>query len=166
MASPQQVAWLKVMYTFAKMAAHAYQPWPLKISKEDYARAAACEAANETGWGAHTPPQSNNVLGITASKAYKGPSVSAMGSEGATTDTLVASPHKWRVYASPEACFTDQLHILTTQKETDGSLTYQKALDATNVMDYILAECREWSRLDAKGQDVLITLGAHKGDLA
>ena len=54
MVSPEQLAWLQSAFDAAKQANH---PWP---------DAAACEAAAETGWGVHVPPNSNNVLGIKA----------------------------------------------------------------------------------------------------
>lgn len=162
MLSPQQIDWLKLFFHSALAAAAGQSPCP-GISVQEWAGAAACEAANETGWGVHTPPQSNNVLGIKALGSYDGPWVYASGTEE-NKDGSMTSPQldKWRVYPTMVNCFQDQIHILTTQKDKDGNLEYRKALTALTVEDYILAECFTWSTNTKKGPDVVATYHAHK----
>ncbi len=147
MASPQQIAWLRSMYAAAQAAGHK---WPA---------AAACEAAAESGWGAHLPPNSNNVLGIKAFSGWTGPVVGAPGTEQ-NKDGSWTGPQSnlWCVFASPQACFAQQVTILKEPR-------YAQAMAATTVEAYITAECQIWSSGQAKGQMVTTLLQAHAKDL-
>jgi flagellum-specific peptidoglycan hydrolase FlgJ len=147
MVSPQQIAWLKRMYAAAQGAGHK---WPA---------AAACEAAAETGWGAHMPPNSNNVLGIKKFNGWTGPVVGAPGTEQNKDGSWSGrQADLWCVFASPQACFAQQVSILKEPR-------YAKAMAATTVEDYITEECHVWSTGQAKGQVVTRILHAHAKDL-
>lgn len=158
MATPTQLAWLQGSYHAALLATLTPDgpPWSLKIETEQYAAAAACEAAVETGWGAHLPPNSNNVLGIKAYKGWTGPVVSADGTEQ-NTDGSWTGPESdlWCVFSSPEACFAEQLMILQEPR-------YAKAAEAETVMQYIVEECAVWSSSQSKGALVLQIFNSHK----
>jgi len=144
MATEQQLQFLKEMYESAKRADHR---WP---------GAAACEAVTETGWSAHIPKGSNNVLGIKALGKYKGPYVTADGTEQNADGTFtIPASMAWRVYKTTDDCFRDQMVILTTQRNGDGALLYQKALDADTPEDYIVEESKIWSTGVLKGAIVL-----------
>lgn len=155
MPTPQQLEWLKAMKDAATAAGHR---WP---------GAAAAEAADETGWGAHIPGNSNNVLGIKAGRNYIGRTVSANGTEQSANGEI-SGPQMdhWRCYETPQACFADQTKILNNQRRPDGSLRYQTALNAVEVSAYIRAECFLWSTGLSKGHDVLLIYNAHKDILA
>lgn len=151
MLAPIQLQFLKTMFEAAKTAGHR---WPA---------AAACEACIETGHGAHVPYKSNNVLGIKATRSYTGLYVTANGTEQ-HSDGSYTGPEldRWRVYPDYASCFRDQMHVLQTQKEPDGSLAYAKALAATDIETYITEECKVWSTGILKGQQVLLEYRAHK----
>jgi hypothetical protein len=132
------------MYEAAKAAGHK---WP---------NAAACEAAVETGWGEHMPPNSNNVLGIKRYDGWQGPVVGANGTEQ-NKDGSWTGPQadQWCVFESPEACFAQQMIILKEPR-------YAAAMEASTVESYIIEECSIWSTGILKGQAVLQTYNAHK----
>lgn len=159
MATPQQIAWLTGTFFAAKLATQG-APWLLKITPEQYAAAATCEAAAETGWGAHLPPNSNNVLGIKAYRGWTGKVVTADGTEQ-NADGSYTGPQSdlWCVFNSIEACFTEQIQILQEPR-------YADAQDALTIDAYILAECSVWSTGQAKGAIVLQIYHAHKNLLA
>lgn len=74
--------------------------------------AAAAQACHETGFGASTPPQSHNVLGIKAGRSWTGPTVDARTHEyynGQRNDNVIG---RWRVYPSVQACFEDYGSII------------------------------------------------------
>jgi len=166
MLPQQDLEFLQTMFDAALEAARAYvtpsTPWPLNITMQEYAQCAACESAEETGWGKSLPKGSNNYLGIKATKSWTGPVVGASGTEQ-NPDGSWTGPQAdlWRVYANPQACFADQLHILATAKNPDGSLIYAQALAAETPEDYITAECAKWSTGLAKGQQVTIIYDNH-----
>jgi hypothetical protein len=159
MATTQEIAWLTGSFFAAKLATEG-APWLLKITPEQYAAAAACEAAAETGWGAHMPPNSNNVLGIKAYRGWTGKVVTADGTEQ-NADGSYTGPQSdlWCVFDSIEACFAEQLMILQEPR-------YAQAAEATTIEAYILAECAVWSTGLQKGQVVTQIYEAHKDVLA
>lgn len=162
MPSPQQLNSLVLAHTAALAAALAYQPWGLTITPEQYAACAACEAMEETGWLTEMSPNSFNCLGIKAGRSYIGKTVQANGTEENSDGTWTGpQPDRWRVYPNYQACFADQLHILSTEKNPDGSLWYQAALDATTPEAYITVECAKWSTGQAKGEIVLQIYHSH-----
>lgn len=74
--------------------------------------AAAGQACHETGFGASTPPDSNNVLGIKAGKWWTGPTVDAKTHEyygGVRHDGVMGH---WRAYPTIQACFEDYGKII------------------------------------------------------
>lgn len=162
MATPQQLDFMRTAYASAKLAASQCVAWPLTIPQYLWIGAAATEACVETGWGAHMPPNSRNCLGINAGKNYKGQIVDSNGTEQLPNGQMTGpTEHHWRVYATYSDCFADQLHILETEREPDGSLSYQAALSANTVEAYITAECAKWSTGITKGQSVLQTYHSH-----
>lgn len=174
MATPQQLEFLTAMYQAAYLAAveDPDVPWRLEITPEDYAAAAACESCVETGWGAHMPPNSNNVLGIKAYSAWDGKVVSEDGTEQNKDGSWTGpQPDLWCVFDSPEDCFDEQLMILCEPR-------YARAAEATtvegydmpnpenpdetiHVPGYIELECAVWSTGQAKGALVLQIYHAH-----
>ncbi len=144
MANARQLAFLTEMLEAAKAAHHK---WPA---------AAACEAAVETGWGAHIPHGSNNVLGIKAYRGWTGPVISAAGTEQ-NRDGSWTGPQadRWCVFASPKECFAEQMLIMQEPR-------YASAMRASAIEAYIVAECAVWSTGQAKGDEVLQTYEAHK----
>lgn len=162
MATPQQLDFMRTAYASAKLAASQCVAWPLTIPQYLWIGAVAAEACVETGWGAHMPPNSRNCLGINAGKNYKGQIVDSNGTEQFPNGQMTGpTEHHWRVYATYADCFADQLHILETEREPDGSLSYQAALSANTVETYITAECAKWSTGITKGQSVLQTYHSH-----
>lgn len=143
MASPEQLEWLRQAYQAAVAANHK---WP---------GCAAAEAAAEAGWGAHTPPRSNNVLGIKAYKGWSGRVVSANGTEQ-NQDGSWTGPQSdlWCVFPSMADCFRQQMMILNEPR-------YAAAMMATDPVAYIIAECQVWSTGQAKGQIVISIWHAH-----
>lgn len=144
----QRSLWLASMKQHAANAGHK---WP---------GAAAAEAANETGWGEHYIIASHNVLGIKAFGSWKGPRYTANGSEQVGGVLTAPAPMDWRGYPTFEACFADQMHILTTDPR------YWAALSAPTVESYIITEAHLWSTNAQKGRDVLLTYNSHKDVLA
>lgn len=143
MASPEQLAWLASAYEAARSVNHK---WP---------GAAAAESAVETGWGAHIPPKSNNVLGIKAYRGWMGSAVSATGTEQTKAgDWSGPQLDLWCVFPSMAACFAQQMKILQEPR-------YELAMAATTIEDYITKECRIWSTGILKGQAVLQIYHAH-----
>lgn len=162
MASPEQLEFMRTAYASAKLAASRCVAWPLAIQQSLWAGAAAAEACVETGWGVHMPPNSRNCLGIKAGKHYIGIVSDANGTEQLHNGEMTPETmHHWRVYPTYADCFADQLHILETQKNPDGSLAYQAALSANTVESYITAECSKWSTGLEKGKSVLQTYHSH-----
>ncbi len=144
MASPAQLLFLTQMFQAAKDAQHK---WPA---------AAACEAVCETGWGAHTPSGSHNVLGIKAYHGWTGPTVGAAGTEQNKDGSWTGpQPDRWCVFDSPASCFRQQMLILQEPR-------YAAAMEAPSIESYIAAECAIWSTGILKGQQVLQTYNAHK----
>ena len=144
MASSQQITWLTQMFQAASAANHK---WPA---------AAACEAVIETGWGLHTPPSSNNVLGIKAYRGWTGPVVGASGTEQNPDGTWTGPQSDyWCVFTSPQACFAEQMLILQEPR-------YASAMAAVTIEMYITLECAVWSTGLTKGQAVLETYNAHR----
>ena len=143
MASPEQLAWLASAYEAARSVNHK---WP---------GACAAEAAAESGWGVHVPPNSNNYLGIKAYKGWMGPAVSANGTEQ-YADGHWSGPQLdlWCVFPSMAACFAQQMKILQEPR-------YELAMAATTIEDYIVKECHIWSTGILKGQAVLQIYHAH-----
>lgn len=167
MTTPQQVENLVLAYHSALIATELATPWDMAITPEKYAACAACEAMAETLWLTEMPPNSRNCLGIKAGRGYVGKVVQANGTEqNADGSWTTASPDIWRVYEAYAACFYDQIKILHSQKNSDGSLAYQAALNAPTPDAYILAECARWSTGQAKGAVVLQIYHAHKDVLA
>jgi hypothetical protein len=159
---PQDITYLQTMYAAAFAAAQAYTPWPLGITMQEYAECAACEAAEETGWGKYLPKGSNNELGIMQLGQWAGPSVTADGTEQEPDGVWdPAKPDKWCVFPDAQTCFSEQLKILATAKSHGGALLYAAALAATTPEDYITAECHVWSTGLAKGQQVTIIYENH-----
>lgn len=154
MANPLELEYLPIFFAAAQAAGH---PWP---------GAAAAEAWNETGGTTHLllpSPDSFNCLGIKAGHHYTGKTVRANGTEENADGTFTGpQPDDWRVYASFEECFADQVRILNTQPDGRGGLAYAAALGATTVEEYIAAECKVWSTNQEKARDVLLTYSAHK----
>lgn len=144
MLAPYQIQFLKTAFAAATEAQHK---WPA---------AAAAEAAQETGWGEHTPPNSNNVLGIKAYKGWTGKKVSANGTEQ-NKDGSWTGPQSdlWCTFPDMSGCFAEQMKILQEPR-------YAKAMAATTIEDYITEECRVWSTGILKGQAVLSIYHAHK----
>lgn len=144
MITPQQQQFLLDMYEEAKIANHK---WP---------QAAAAESVVETGWGAHIPANSFNVLGIKAYRGWTGPIVGATGTEQ-NTDGSWTGPQadQWCVFPTYAACFAEQMLILQEPR-------YAAAMEAPTVEAYIVAECAIWSTGQQKGQAVLATLNAHR----
>lgn len=162
MATPQQLEFMREAYASAKLAASHCIAWPLTIPQYLWVGAAAAEACVETGWLQHMPPNSRNCLGITAGKNYTGPVVDANGTEQLHNgDMTTATLHHWRVYPTYADCFSAQLRILETQRNPDGTLTYQSAISANTVDSYITAECAKWSTGIYKGQAVLAVYHSH-----
>jgi hypothetical protein len=159
MASPAQLQWLASTYQSALRAATAYSPWTLGITPQQYAGCAAAEAAVETGWGAHLPPSSDNVLGIKAYDGWNGPVVGADGTEQAR-DGSWSGPQldKWCVFATTDDCFAQQLRILQEAR-------YAGARAAQGPLTYIALECAVWSTGQAKGEIVTQIYQAHASGL-
>jgi len=143
MLQPYQIDFLKTAKVAAESAGHK---WP---------GAAAAESAQETGWGPHTPPNSNNVLGIKAYRGWTGKKVSANGTEQ-NPDGNWTGPQKdlWCVFPDLAGCFAEQMKILQEPR-------YAKAMSASTIEDYIIEECRVWSTGILKGQSVLAIYKAH-----
>ena len=160
MLPPQDTQYLQTMYAAALAAAEAFTPWPLNISPTQYAACAACEAAEETGWGVHLPKGSFNELGIMQMGQWDGPSVAADGTEQ-NPDGTWQGPKKdfWCVFPDAQTCFTEQLKILTHP-------AYVQARAAPSPETYIAAECKVWSTGLAKGQQVTIIYENHGKALA
>lgn len=74
--------------------------------------AAAAQACHETGFGASTPPGSNNVLGIKAGKHWTGPTVNAKTHEYYQGERVDGIATNWRVYPTVQACFQDYGSII------------------------------------------------------
>jgi hypothetical protein len=144
MLTPEKKQFLIDAYNAAKSANHR---WP---------GAAAAEASEETGWGQHMPPKSNNVLGIKVYKGWIGGMISANGTEQSANGSW-SGPQRdlWCIFSSMEDCFREQMKILQEPR-------YAPAMAATTTEDYITSECRTWSTGLAKGQQVLIIYRAHK----
>jgi hypothetical protein len=165
MASPAQLANLKQAYEAALTAATGKPiflvppPWLLKITPEQYAQCAACEAMAETGWGAHVPNGSLNWLGIKAYKGWTGPVVGAAGTEQNPDGTWTGPQSDlWCVFPSLEACFAEQLMILQEPR-------YAAACEATTPMQYIVAECAVWSTGQQKGATAVQIFNSHAQSL-
>jgi hypothetical protein len=155
-ATPEQVADMKAVYYEALAAANAYKPWPLKISQDDYAKAAAAESMVETGWTQHLPPHSLNYLGIKAYKGWTGPTVGADGTEQLPNGTWTGpQADRWCVFPTAQACFAEQLRVLQEPR-------YDSACAALTPEAYIVEECAVWSTGLEKGKDVLATFNAHQ----
>lgn len=145
--TPAQGTWLMAMFGAASKAGHK---WPA---------AAACEAAAETGWGQHIPPNSNNVLGIKAYRGWRGKTVTADGTEQNGDGTWTGKQSDlWCVFDSPTDCFKEQMLILQEPR-------YAAAMEALTIEAYIVLECAVWSTAQAKGKLVLEIYEAHKNDL-
>lgn len=144
MLSPAQISYLKTAFAAATEAQHK---WPA---------AAAAESAQETGWGVHMPPDSNNVLGIKAYKGWAGKKVSADGTEQNTNGTWTGpQADLWCAFACMADCFREQVRILQEPR-------YALAMSATTIEGYIVEECKVWSTGILKGQSVLAIYHAHK----
>jgi flagellum-specific peptidoglycan hydrolase FlgJ len=151
MASPQQLMFLQVAKHAATQAGHR---WP---------GCAAAEAAAETGWGADLPPGSNNFLGIKPPHDWKGKVVYSNGTEQRKDGSWTGPQHDaWCVFPTMADCFAQQMSILQTAKNLDGTLIYADALAATTPETYIAAECKHWSTSQAKTDTVLTIYHSHQ----
>jgi len=156
------------IYKAAAAAANAASATPMPAW---WPGCAAAEAWCETGGFGAFPEMpmlaggtpSYNCLGIKGFAGYQGPTVAADGTE-ALSDGGMSGPQadNWRVYASFEACFADQIAVLHGEKNADGTLRYQAALDAATPEEYIAAECAKWSTDPQKAANVLATWRAHQ----
>lgn len=145
--TPQQNLFLMAMYSAATRANHK---WP---------KAAACEAAVETGWGAHIPKGSNNVLGIKAYRGWSGPTVTANGTEQLASGKYTGPQSDlWCVFEDTTACFAEQMLILKEPR-------YAAAMESPTVEAYIIAECAIWSTGHEKGALVLQIYNQHKDEI-